>query len=223
MMQYGSSYVKSFNEPFECATYETDLEILRNLIEKGDPRAHYELGYLYEKGIGLPNDYSKAVCWYRSAAELGSAEAQLRLGLMYSKYDCMLTTPQTINHRIAFNLFYRSAVQENAAAENQLGNMYSSGVGVERDHHEAIYWYRRAAIQGNPDSHFRLSKIYKNAVGVKKNIVMAYIFEVLCSSHGNHEMNLQDSCNKLSLDQTLKAFAIAKSWRVGNSLPSYDI
>jgi TPR repeat protein len=40
---------------------------------------------MYEKGLGLPQDYGEAVKWYRKAAELGHAEAQHNLGLMNEK------------------------------------------------------------------------------------------------------------------------------------------
>lgn len=226
MKRFLSYYIKSFNEPIECSAYEDDLENLRTLIEKGDPKSHYNLGCIYEGGIGLHKDYNKAARWYRSAAELGSAEAQLRLGLMYLQYDYKLTTPQIISHRTAFDLFYRSAVQGNAAAENKLGDMYSSGLGVERDCHEAIYWYRRAAIQGNPDSHLRLSVFYKNGAFFKKNMMTSYIFEVLCSRYGNHERHRicsqLSSQKELSFSQAKEARVIAKNWHIGKPLTIFE-
>ncbi|MDE5880873.1 MAG: caspase family protein, partial [Muribaculaceae bacterium] len=41
------------------------------------------LGYMYDKGFGVPQDYSEAVKWYRKAAEQGYPIPQCSLGDMY--------------------------------------------------------------------------------------------------------------------------------------------
>ena len=51
--------------------------------EKGNAFAHMNLGYLYQRGLGVPKDASNSVVWYRKAAQLGLADAQYQLGLMY--------------------------------------------------------------------------------------------------------------------------------------------
>ena len=40
---------------------------------------------MYEQGRGVPQDYTKAVEWYRKAAEQNEAAAQFSLGLMYDQ------------------------------------------------------------------------------------------------------------------------------------------
>ncbi|MEQ6341001.1 MAG: DnaJ domain-containing protein [Gammaproteobacteria bacterium] len=49
-----------------------------------DPMAQYKKGIMYEKGQGLPQDFSQAAHWYRQAAEQGIADAQYRLGKLYT-------------------------------------------------------------------------------------------------------------------------------------------
>jgi len=51
----------------------------------GNPRAQTTLGYLYEYGRGVPQNYVTAVDWYQAAAEQGDANGQYQLGLMYEK------------------------------------------------------------------------------------------------------------------------------------------
>ena len=45
----------------------------------------YNLGFMYDNGRGVTQDYAEALKWYRLAAELGLADAQTWLGLMYAK------------------------------------------------------------------------------------------------------------------------------------------
>jgi TPR repeat protein len=51
--------------------------------EQGDVVAEYDLGYRYDDGQGVPQNYAEAFKWYRKAAEQGDADAQNNLGVMY--------------------------------------------------------------------------------------------------------------------------------------------
>jgi len=77
-------------EPFEDATkayyrgdYETAYRLIKPLAEEGLPEAQFNLGLMYDKRQGVPQNYAEAVKWYRKAAEQGFAEAQTNLGIMY--------------------------------------------------------------------------------------------------------------------------------------------
>ena len=52
--------------------------------EQGDAEAQFNLGYMYESGHEVFQDYKKAFKWYRLAAEQGHASAQSNLGIMYA-------------------------------------------------------------------------------------------------------------------------------------------
>ena len=56
----------------------------RKLAEQGLAKAQYNLGVMYDKGRGVPQDYKAAVEWFRKAAEQGIASAQFNLGNMYN-------------------------------------------------------------------------------------------------------------------------------------------
>jgi TPR repeat protein len=60
------------------------LAELRAQAEQGDAEAQYNLGFMYEKGQGVPQDDTEAVRWLRLAAEQGDVQAQSNLGGMYS-------------------------------------------------------------------------------------------------------------------------------------------
>lgn len=46
---------------------------------KGNATAQYGLGHMYQYGIGVPQDLSQAVKWYRQAASQGYADARTQL------------------------------------------------------------------------------------------------------------------------------------------------
>jgi uncharacterized protein len=43
------------------------------------------LGYMYETGVGTPQNYQLAATWYHRAAQQGFARAQYFLGMLYDK------------------------------------------------------------------------------------------------------------------------------------------
>ena len=53
------------------------------MLARGNARALGRLGFRYENGLGVPQDYATAADLYRRAAEQGDAFAQARLGLSY--------------------------------------------------------------------------------------------------------------------------------------------
>jgi len=68
---------------YERRDYDTALKEWRPLAEQGDADAQFNLGVMYDMGLGVPQDYQEAVRWYRRAAEQGNAGAQNNLGFMY--------------------------------------------------------------------------------------------------------------------------------------------
>jgi TPR repeat protein len=59
------------------------IQELHTKAERGDAEAQHSLGWMYEKGEDVPQNYTEAVKWYRKAAEQGDASGQSSLGLMY--------------------------------------------------------------------------------------------------------------------------------------------
>jgi TPR repeat protein len=55
------------------------------VVANGSARALGRLGFQYENGFGVPQNYAAAADLYRRAAEQGDAFAQNRLGLSYDK------------------------------------------------------------------------------------------------------------------------------------------
>lgn len=66
------------------APYSAATRVMR-LARLGNARAQAQLGLMYAKGTGVPQNFVAAAKWYHRAAERGDGEAQLELGLMYDK------------------------------------------------------------------------------------------------------------------------------------------
>ncbi|KPC50283.1 tetratricopeptide repeat protein [Amantichitinum ursilacus] len=64
--------------------YRQAMVWYRKAAAQGDALAMGNIGYLYEHGLGVPQDDAQAVQWYRPAARADNARAQFHLGkLLY--------------------------------------------------------------------------------------------------------------------------------------------
>ena len=70
---------------YDRGDYTQAARLFRPLAEQGIASAQFNLGMMYAKGQGVPQDYQAALKWYRRAAEQGNASAQNNLGLMYER------------------------------------------------------------------------------------------------------------------------------------------
>jgi TPR repeat protein len=124
--------------------YATALREWRPLAEQGDARAQYNLGVLYRKGRGVPQDDVQARRWYEKAAAQGQAKAQYNLGTLYLNGGGV---PK--DYQQALRWFRMAADQGEALAQTKIGIMYDEGQGVPHDFVQAHKWYNLAATNGD--------------------------------------------------------------------------
>ncbi|MCZ6876080.1 MAG: sel1 repeat family protein, partial [bacterium] len=55
-------------DAYHASDYQTALKEFRPLADQGDAAAQNTLGYMYELGKGVSQDYQEALRWYRLAA-----------------------------------------------------------------------------------------------------------------------------------------------------------
>ena len=69
---------------FKKGDYETAYILLLPLAEQGDPDAQNYLGIQYSLGLGVDQDYKKALDWFGRAAKAGLPDAQSNYGDMFN-------------------------------------------------------------------------------------------------------------------------------------------
>ncbi|MCK5715832.1 MAG: sel1 repeat family protein, partial [Nitrosomonadaceae bacterium] len=72
-------------EAYKNGNYAKALALLHPLASQGMTNAQNNLGWMYEEGKGVTQDYQEAAKWYHLAAEQGDVDAQNNLGVMYVK------------------------------------------------------------------------------------------------------------------------------------------
>ena len=70
---------------FEKKDYTLAIKIFEDLDSKGNLKASYNLGHMYENGLGVKKDFNKAIEYYEKASKKGLKEAQEFMALYYEK------------------------------------------------------------------------------------------------------------------------------------------
>jgi anti-anti-sigma factor len=123
---------------------EARLTELEMRAGDGNRTAMLELGMRFADGMGLPQDWRRAVHWYRRAASHGEMDAQYELA------TCLafgLGVPQS--YEAAVPWYEQAAGQGHADAQYMLGMTWQYGLAGISDSVRARHWYQQASLQGN--------------------------------------------------------------------------
>lgn len=135
------------HKAYRQGDYATAHELWLSLAKKGNSAAQYNVGLLYQHGLGVTRHLDEAVKWYTQAAQGGDADAQVKLG------DLILEGHWGTGKQSSAAKWYRLAAgQGHRGAQRQLGILLVQGKGVERNPTEAAEWLRAASDQGDSEA-----------------------------------------------------------------------
>jgi tetratricopeptide (TPR) repeat protein len=149
---------------YRVAQYEAALAFFQESASLGNGVAMNRIGYMYEKGIGVPQDYQTALEWYRKGAEAGDGGAMANVGYVYENG---LGVPQ--DYAEALKWYRKSAELGEPWAMAQLCYMYITGVGLRKDYAEALPWCRKGAEAGDGRAMGDLAYFYQYGLVVPQD------------------------------------------------------
>lgn len=157
-------------------------EIIRQ-SDYGYPQGQFQLGLMYQLGIGVKKNIEEAVKYYQLAATQNNAKAQYALALL-------ALTGKGIDkdYKEAEDWLTKSALSGNVDAQYLLGQLYEFGYGesdsknyIAKDLVAAKTMYGLAATNDSTKAQYSLAQLYisgllsqKNAQDQMKNFQMAY-------------------------------------------------
>ena len=193
---------------------EKDKRAFKNALrsaEQGQAKAQFNVGLMYANGIGVKQDYQKAMTWYRKAADKGFAPAQYLVGSKYASGQGIKADVQK-----AFFWYSKAAEQGEAKALFKLGQLYSlpqpelakshirkaAEKGLpeaqlrlasdyrcadlwEADYPQAIFWYQKAAEQGLAEAQLALGEMLSKGLGCDANPELAKAWYKKAAEAGN--------------------------------------
>ena len=178
--------------PFGKHKGPEEIEIILAKAKKGDPRAQYEAGVIYQEGRGVTQDHKEAAKWFRLAAEEAARRddfSEFCMGVLLRDMlidntsdheeaaklfkevaenglrETGLSESQVIEHSIRW--LRMGAERGNVFAQRNLGFLYQEAVPPNYD--ESAKWMTLAAEQGDIIAQRNLGYLYENGLGVPKD------------------------------------------------------
>ena len=146
----------------------------------GNALAMCRLGVLYHNGDGVPQDYSKAMAWYRKGAAAGSGTAMNNIGVLYQGGQGV---PKSYAKAMAW--YRKGAAAGSGTAMNNIGVLYALGHGVPQDYAKAMAWYRKAAAAGCALAMANIGAMYFHGWGVQRSFARAKVWLEKAAAAGN--------------------------------------
>lgn len=152
---------------YKANKFKEAYPICLSAAEAGDAEAQSNVGSMLRFGDGTAKNETKAVEWYLKSASQGYSKAFLYLGIIHD--DIKNIDKSKKYFEAAVTGLKASANLGDSTAQNDLGEMYMSGIGVNQDYAEAAKWYHMAAEQGVTKAQYWLGLMYENSMGVKQD------------------------------------------------------
>ncbi|KAF2442454.1 HCP-like protein, partial [Karstenula rhodostoma CBS 690.94] len=168
--------------------YREGVKWLKRATESADHQynnAPYELGLLHETGYGddIFKDEVYAVQLFTQAAELGHAQAALRLGECYEhgQLRCPKDAALSVHY---YNCAAQADIPE---AMMNLCAWYMVGAEpvLEKDENEAYEWAKRAAEHGLPKAQYACGYFTEMGIGCRRDPLEANVWYVKAADHGD--------------------------------------
>jgi len=144
--------VKAGIEAWQRGDAAKAIMIWRDLAEKGDSDAAFNLGQAYRLGRGVAADSAQAKKWFEVAAKAGHVDAQVSLGLLL--FD-------SGSRREGLAWLGRAAERGEARALLVVGTALFNGDDLQQDAVKGYAYVSRAAAQGLPPAKETLTEMDK--------------------------------------------------------------
>lgn len=180
---------------FKMGHYDNAHAIWEALENRGNAQASFNLGILYEDGLGVTQSNQQAIEHYEKAATAGSGKAQYRLGLLYSggiktprddaKADKWLSAAAAQGDEDAVALLE----QRNSTVKSQRDkNFYrAESLHVAGQYKKAAAIWQRLNNTGDTRSRTRLAWMYEAGQGMPRDLDKAAMYFHQSAEEGDAE------------------------------------
>lgn len=162
LMISGSSYAGEIVKPgtIDSERKPADIADNRSVVLKANAQIQFQIGLLYEEGIGFPQNYVFARYWFEKAAEQNNADALFYLGYYY-----MNGIGVNKNEKKGLGLYRQAAKFGSGDAMNNLGFWMNQQGHTE----DAILLYLKAIESGSELALLNLGGLYREIGNYEKS------------------------------------------------------
>jgi TPR repeat protein len=139
-------------------TQINDKHLFEN--EKNDPELQYQIGMYHFNGDGVDTKMSKALEFFKKAADQGHAKSMLAIADFYFLIIHDNEEEEKRNEIKVFKWTKRAALKNSPEAQFKMGEFYRGGYAVKRNETKALKWYKLSAENDYADAQHALGRYY---------------------------------------------------------------
>ncbi|KAG0232975.1 hypothetical protein BGW42_007788 [Actinomortierella wolfii] len=166
------------------------LALFQKAADRNWPDAHYELGLMYEKGVGVDKSDAMAFKLYTTASNNRNDDALYRLGLMWIEgrgggdFAGFFSSPNPFS---GVPMVQKAAENGHAEAIVSMGAFHLTGLPpmIERNEAMAMIWFRKGAALGDPAAQNAVGYMYLEGKGVAQDDQLALKYFQLSADQGD--------------------------------------
>ena len=159
--------------------FDEAIPILKQAAELGNAEAQYNLGYIYQSGIGVEKDNVKAVKWFSQSADQGFIDGQYQMMMAYGTGNGV-----SQDFKKAFSYGLKCAKYGDETCMFNVLNCYKEGMGTEKDIDKMLEWAVRLGKLENPENlqksgyitsaRLNLAYLFKDGIDVEADLFKSY-------------------------------------------------
>ena len=147
------------------------IDLYMKMVKLQVPLGYYDMSVMTRRGVGVVQSDKDAMLFLIKAADLGSPQAQTRMGYIYV-YD-------KNKDATGLNYIKCAAKQGYADANYKLGTYYQ---GIDKNYPVAMHYYQRAAALGEDKGAMEVRDVFQEGLnGYPKNAKLAKIYDDISS------------------------------------------
>lgn len=181
--------------------YATALRSWLPLAQSGDSEAQANVGYMYEEGLGVTQQFDVAIDWYEKAAKSGSMQAQHNLGMMWAEgRGVSQSWVRALRH-------FEKAAGTVPASRYMIGYTFFQGEGNIQNRPRAFREFMNAASDGYADAQYMLAFMYLDGASVPKQPLQAFVWARLAQENDQQQAAelVEAASNRISASQIRRA------------------
>ena len=189
-------------------SYKESFKWLELASQNGYTTSMYLLGFMHYLGKGAPQDYKKAMKFFKAASSKKSMpSSRYNVASMYARGEGV-----SVNHKEAIRWHELAVESGSLKSLVKLGLYYYIGQNeVLQDYKKAIEYFKLADQHGDSDATYMLGLMYHQGEGVPQDRKKAFEYFKQAAQQGHKEA--RSSLNKLKNNKCIEVFNKgAHSW-----------
>lgn len=185
------------------ATQQAAFDVAKSQAEKGDASAALLLGLMYDRGLSVATDHTKALDWYQKAQsnpvanfilgtyashtdfEKGQALLQQSADAGFSYANLNLSVLSQQRGQPFLPTLEKALAQGNSTAGLLLADFYLTQANNTDQMKQAYNIYLKFAQKGDKNAQLKLAFMLENGLGVRKDVVGAQQWYTACAEQGD--------------------------------------